>query len=345
MTFSRFAASTMVVFGLFASAAFGCGGSSSGAKDADMSQLAPAPDLGVLVRVQAGTGEAEQFVPNVKTALTTSLSGAGYKLVDNEEGNPDVVAKVIVNATQEKSLFAVQVNGQTRVSYAVKVNASFVSVADSSVVDQAMSDFSSSDGTVEQEAIDAILVRLSKSGKLTRYAKNAKEKAEKAEADKLAKAAKAEEDLWLAAAVDGCSKPKAANACEGVEAYIAKYPAGKYTAEARKAIQDGKAEAARMAEEDTWKAAASDQCKKPTKSYDCQGVEEYLGKYPTGAHAADAKAAMKASETARENLKKKEDANKKKASRDECVKECRRAYETYAYFDILVSRCIKTECE
>ena len=357
MRFTRFVTSLVFTGGLALSAAFGCGGSSSGgAKDADMSQLAPAPDLAVYVRVQAGTSDAGQFVPNVESGLTTALTSSGYNLVTSEDGKPDIIAKVIVNAQQEKSVFAVQVNGQTRVTYGVKINASFISAADSSVVDQAMTDFSSSDGTVEQDAINAILVHLSKTGKLTKYAKASKEKAQKAAEekaakekkdadDKVAKEQKAEEDLWQAANVEGCRKPKAANPCDGVKAYIAKYPAGKYTAEARQAVQDGQAEANRMAEEDMWKAAAVDQCTKPTKSYDCQGVEEYLQKYPTGAHAADAKTAMKSSEKAREDLKKKEDLNKKKASRDECIKECRRSYEMYTYFEILVNRCIKTECD
>ena len=76
-----------------------------------------------------------------------------------------------------------------------------------------------------------------------------------------------------------------------------------------------------------------------------KAIEEYLSKYPTGAHAADAKAAMKSSEKAREDLKKKEDALQKKASREECIKDCRRAYERAVYFDVLVNRCVQTECQ
>jgi hypothetical protein len=345
MRFNRFVTSAMLVCGVLLSAAWGCGGGSTEAKDVDTSKLAPAPDLSVLVNVQAGTSEAGQFIPNVKTALTTSLTSAGYKLVDNEEGKPDVIAKVTVNATEEKSLFQVQVGGKVQVSYAVKLSASFVSAGEASVIDQATSDFSSGDGTVEQSAIDKILVHLSTTGKLATYAKTSKEKAQKADEDKKAAEQKAEDDLWKAANVEGCRKPTAANACEGVEAYIAKYPSGKYTAEGRQAMLDGKAESARMAEEDMWKAAAVDQCKKPTKSYDCKAVEEYLAKYPTGAHAADAKAAMKSSEKAREDLKKKEDALQKKASREDCIKECRRSYERAFYFEVLVNRCIQTECK
>jgi hypothetical protein len=314
---------------------WGCGGGASDAKDQapDPASLAPAPDLSIFVKVEAASSEAQPYVANVTSALTTSLTSAGYKLVASEEGKPDVFANVKVTATEEKSVFQVQVNGQVQTSYKVSLSASFVSAGESSVIDQASSEFSAKDGNVDQKAIDKILVHLGTTGKLNAYAASSK-----------AKVQAAEDDLWKAANVEGCKKPASAKACDGVKDYIAKYPSGKYTAEARQAIQDSEAEMARVKEEDAWKAAVVDQCKKPTKSYDCKAVEEYLKAYPTGAHAAEAKDAMKGSEKTREALKKKEEAEKKKASRDECIKDCRRSYETYAAFEILVARCVQTEC-
>lgn len=316
---------------------WGCGGGASAGKDEaplDMSSLAPAPDATVFVQVTAGSAEAEPFLANVKTQLTSAMSGAGYKLVESAEAKPDILAKVTVNATQEQSFFQVQVNGQVQASYSVKLAASFVSAAEAAVIDQATSDFSGKDGAVEQKAIDKLLVHLSKSGKLTAWAHAARSKVEGAEAD-----------LWKAANVDGCKAGKTATACDGVKAYLEKYPSGKHAADGRQAMQDGEVAMKAAQEEDMWKAAAVDQCKKPTKSYDCKGVEDYLAKYPTGGHAAEAKDAMKASEKAREGLKKVEDAKKKAASREDCIKECRRAYETYAAFEILVNRCVQTECQ
>lgn len=315
---------------------FGCGGASETPQEqpVDMSSLAPAPDATIFVQVTAGSGDAEPFVANVKTQLTSTLSGAGYKLVESADAKPDILAKVTVNATQEQSFFQVQVNGKVQASYKVQIAASFVSAAESAVIDQANSDFSGKDGAVEQRAIDKLLVHIGKSGKLTAWAHAARAKVEGAE-----------EDLWKAANADGCKAGKTATACDGVKAYLDKYPSGKHAAAARQAMQDGEVATKAAQEEDLWKAAAVDQCKKPTKSYDCKGVEDYLAKYPTGGHAAEAKDAMKASEKTREGLKKAEDAKKKAASREDCVKECRRAYETYAAFEILVNRCVQTECQ
>lgn len=342
-TFSRSWVPALLLATSVVATGLGCGGGNANSPEggsAELGSLPPAPETTVLVNVKAGSSEAEAFVPNVTNALTTSMTSTGYKLVTSKEANPDVVANVTVNATAEKSLFAVQVNGQTKVSYAVKVAASFVAASDAAVIDQATTEFSGEDGAVDQNAIDRILVHLGKTKKLHGHAAGLKAKA----ADAQAKVAQAEEDLWKAANVDGCKKPTTKTACDGVNAYVKEYPKGKYTADARAAIQEGETALTAMKEEDAWKAAVVDQCKKPTKSYDCVDVEGYLKAYPTGKYAADAKAAMKSSEKAREGLKKQEDAKKKAANREECIKECRRAYETYAYFEILSNRCIQTDC-
>lgn len=331
--FVRFAASSLLVLSAL-TGTVACGGASGGSDTpVDLTSLPPAPDLGILVRVKAASGEAEAFAGNVQSALTTSMTNAGYKLVANEEAGPDVVANVTISATEEKSFFQMQVNGQVQKSYKVSINASFVAAGDGAVIDQTAVEFSGSDGEVNKNTVDKVLVHLGKTRKLTTYADTTK-----------AKTQQAEDDLWKAANVEGCRKPVDEKACDGVDAYIAKYPTGKYTAEARQALQDGAAEKEKLKEEKVWAAAAVDICKKPTKSYDCKAVEEYIKAFPTGSHVAEGKEAMKSSEATREALAKKEAAAKKLANREECIKDCRRAYEGYAAFEILVGRCTQTEC-
>lgn len=336
--------SAVCVAALLVASGLGCGGGSSEAQAPAMPAVRPgeAPDLGVMVSMEGSSREAEEFIPNVTTALTSALSTAGYRLIE-KGGKADVEAKVKVNATPEQSLFAVQVNGKTQVTYKVTLSASFVSVTDASVVDQATSEFKSGDGTVDVKAIDALLSKLQATGKLVAYTGTLKKKAQEAEA----KVAQAEDDLWKAGDVEGCRNPLTPKACDGVKAYMEKYPAGKHTADGRKAIQEGEVKLARVVEEDAWKIGSVDQCLKPTKSYDCKGVEDYLKKYPAGAHADEGKKALKTSEKPLEALRKKEETSKKKASYDDCVKECRREY-SHVYpgaFAILVDRCVQTECK
>jgi hypothetical protein len=215
----------------------------------------------------------------------------------------------------------------------VTVAASFVGAGDGAVIDAATVEFESDDGNIPEGTLRSLLGQLSKSGKLVAYQKDSK-----------AKVAGAEEDLWNASNEEGCKTATKKDQCDGVRAYIAKYPAGAHTAAGRAALQAADASMAKAAEEEAWKAAALEVCQKPTKSYDCKAVEQYVAKYPGGAHAVEGRAALKGSERALEALKKKEDAVKKKASAAECEKECRRFYERHVYFEILSNRCIQTEC-
>lgn len=322
-----------------------CGGSSNPAEaPVDMSSLAPAPAATIYVQVEATSAEAKDFAENARAQLVASLSAAGYKLIESRDGGADVVARLTVGATEESSMFQTQVNGQVQKSYTVSLQASLLASADAAVIDQAQSSFSGEGGAVDKNAVDRLVFTLNKSGKLEKWATSVMEKIQKAE-----------DDLWTAGNVEGCKSAKTDEACDGIEAYLKKYPTGKYAADARQAISDGKvaletakadAKAADEAEKEeaTWKAAVVDQCKKPTKSYDCKDVEAYLNRYATGKYAADAKAALKESEKAREALKKKEDAVKKRESRADCIKSCKRAYERYYSFELLANRCIQTEC-
>lgn len=310
-----------------------CGGAATptAASGADV-KLAPAPDLGVALHV-SGEGDGQPYAGKVKAELTSAMTSAGYKLI-TEDKKADVKGDVKVTATEKPSMFAVMVNGKKKITYKVTVAASFVGGADGAVVDTATVDFESDDGNIPAGAIKPLLGQLSQSGKLVAYQEGAK-----------AKIASAEEDLWKAANADGCKAATKKDQCDGVNAYVKSYPSGKHTADARSALQASDASIAKAAEEETWKAAALDQCQKPTKSYDCKAVEDYVAKYPGGGHAKEGRDALKATEKAREGLKKKEDAAKKKASVAECEKECRRAYERAVYFEILSNRCIQTECK
>ncbi|MCA9627868.1 MAG: hypothetical protein KC766_09385 [Myxococcales bacterium] len=332
---------TSLIFGTGAA----CGGAGAPAQaPVDMSSLKPAPDSTIFIQVESASREANPFAENVRSQLVASFAAAGYKLVESKQANPDVIARVTVSAVEETSMFQTQVNGQVQKSYTVTLNTSLLASSDAAVIDQTESSFSGEGGKIDKNAVDRLVFNLNKSGKLESWAKNVQQGIEKAE-----------EDLWVAGNAEGCKAGKTKDACDGVEAYLKKYPTGKHAADARQAIDDGKAafeksqEEAKAAdaaekEEAAWKAAVVDQCKKPTKSYDCSDVEAYLRKYPTGKYAAEAKTAMKESEAKREALKKKEDAVKKRANRADCVKSCRRYYEKYYAYEILANRCIQNEC-
>jgi hypothetical protein len=332
---SRLGATLFVSAVLLAVAGPGCGQRGAGPAQApvNMSALSPAPDVKMYVEVKPASSDAEPFADSVRSNMVSTLSSAGYKLVESKDANPDVFARVLISAVEEKSLFQTQVNGKVQKSYSITLDASLLAAADAGVIDQAQSTFSGEDGAVDKTAVDRLVYTLNKSPKLTKWVEDGKARVEKTE-----------EDLWTAANVEGCKTAKSQDACKGVHEYIAKYPTGKHVAEGRQAIEDGKSAAAAGEEEKAWAAAVVDQCKKPTKSYDCKDVDRYLAKYPTGTHAAEAKDAIKSSEKAREALKKKEDAAQKRENRADCIKSCKSEYERYYAYEVLVNRCIQNEC-
>ncbi len=302
----------------------------------------PAPELGIDVSVTAASSEAEPIADKVRSSTTNALTAAGYKLVESS-GKPELHAKMTISASEEPSLFQTQINGKRQVTYKIQVSLALVSASDSTVVDQVTTEFESSDGSIDENALRNLVTQIGSNGKLVAYSNKLEQDAKTAEDKKSSE----EDQLWQAANVDGCKNASKSNACDGVKTYIQKYPSGRHTADARKAIQDGDAHMASVEEENAWKAAVVDQCTKPTKSYDCSDVQKYLATYPTGAHAADAKEAMKTSEKARDALKAKEDAAARKESFNDCSKDCRRSYMDYGsprWVEILVSRCVQLEC-
>ena len=87
-------------------------------------------------------------------------------------------------------------------------------------------------------------------------------------------------------------------------------------------------------EERRWQSASVASCRSPTQSYDCRGVESYLGGYPNGKHAKEASALLAATRQRRQQLANQEaaaysspeavsqraDAQRRKACEDACPK-------------------------
>jgi hypothetical protein len=333
----------MTLFGAaLAALAIACGGGSSNREPAKSPEdFGPAPELAIKLVVEASSEEGKAFVTEVTSSLTSVLSKAGYTLVTDDK-TAQVQAKVLVGAAEKQAVFQTTINGQRQVTYNVKVDASFLALGDSSLIDQAVAEFTADAGKVDQPAIETLVAQLGERGKLKRYAARLDQNKKDA-----AQALKDEEDkMWKAANVDDCRGATSEKACEGVDAYLAKYPSGAYAADGRKAIEDSKASADKRSEEDLWAKADAEKCKSPTKVEDCQGLQQYLDKYPAGSHADEAKGTLKSVAAKLDALNKKAEAEAKAADKKECINECKRRFIHYApgAYDVLVGRCIQADC-
>ena len=235
--------------------------------------------------------------------LQSVLVVAGYTLVTSENTPHDVTARVFVTATQEQSLFQVTVNGQRQVK--LQVHAALTISGGGSVVDQVAHDFESSNGEVSDEDVMPLVTRLNRSPRLSRYARaransrqahaqaeeaataQAQEQAEQANAEQ----ARQQEELdWVQARPLGCRMPSRLTACDAVQTYLVKYPAGKHSDDAQSALTEAKPRLeALQKDENTWNRAGADACSAHADPHACDGVDLYLIKFPAGLHADEAR--------------------------------------------------------
>lgn len=100
-------------------------------------------------------------------------------------------------------------------------------------------------------------------------------------------------ELWAAASIETCKRPKAADACTGVSRYLMQFPEGEHAEEAKALL-----EAARPVlepierDEAAWSLSGYQGCKQDPRKYDCSGVKKYLTRHPDGAHVAEARAIL-----------------------------------------------------
>jgi hypothetical protein len=275
----------------------GCGGSAE----------APPPSVPVSVSQEA-LGLTILFVPKSGNATLEAANGAvqselvraGYKLVVNRRGPYDVAVTPEIAATEEKSLFAVSVNGKRDVKLRVHLTLSLAS-PDSEIVDQVATDFVTPAGQVKGSDVSAVVAAIAASDRVSKYARDRKlarakderGRAEAAEASYNRKEQQArvrEEADWNGARAQGCAMPTSLDACDNVRLYTATYPEGVHVAEAKTAIEQAQPAMAKLQkDENAWKAAGVSACRARATPADCEGVEVYSVKFAAGMHADEAR--------------------------------------------------------
>jgi hypothetical protein len=270
------ALSVVLVLGI-APAAVGCsaigmGGGSNA--PAEPRKWGKAPEVTVAMKVTYVGKEGGQFSDDVVSTLTSAFADAGYKLVaDSNEAQ--VMMHVKIRATEKPSFMQTTVNGQRQITWGVNVDATYTSLADSSMIDKTTAAFESDNGAVDAAAqyqIEELIAQATKNGKLQKHAEALFKQAEEA-----AQAKKdAEEKLWQAANVEDCSKATTKKSCDGVKEYLRKYKDGVHAAEARKALDEHELSKVAANDEEAWAAANHEKCANPDTSKDCKGVEHYL---------------------------------------------------------------------
>lgn len=283
-------------------------------------------------------------------ACRTELTRLGYTTISNRD-DADVVARIESTLAEEASLLTVKVNGQRRVSYRVSTQV-IIEGMEGSTIFLGNGAYSSGDDDGPATMAKTLIGRLHQSGKLAAYAsqlqhnrealalkaeqkKKEQQEAEEAEKQRVENEAKRKEDaLWQASNSAGCAEPLTQTACDGVREYIKAYPAGRYTARARQALQFGEVRIQALLIENDWKAIDRGRCEAPKATSDCTPLQAHLDRFPGSPHADEARAILgkvdkKLQELAKAE-KKKADAEEAQRKREEAAAEARRKREDAA---------------
>lgn len=297
------------VGGLAAVVAFGCGGAQPPAAPASAhtAPAKPSPEASELTLAVVVQGEPSPLAASCADSLRSSLVASGYKVAGAPGAPHDVVLIVRVSATEERSMFAVEVNGRRDVKERVHLTATVI--AGGTMLEEHAADFIVQNGVVGPEQVVAVVSGLSASPKLTAYGRElhaAAEARERAKQEKVAEAKSredeqerksariAEETEWKFVGVMGCRLPTALTGCDAVRLFLAKYPEGAHAEEGRAALAASVPAMEKIQkDENAWKKADVASCRVAKTHEACAGVEIYKTKFADGVHLDEAQSLLR----------------------------------------------------
>jgi len=115
----------------------------------------------------------------------------------------------------------------------------------------------------------------------------------RAEEERQRQARAAEASAWETANTPECAVPSSLKSCDGVQDYLAKYPEGWRSADARDLLQKAQEPLNVLRDDAAWAEVEDLQCAKPKDDGACDSVTTYLDAYPEGRHAARAQDLIK----------------------------------------------------
>lgn len=285
----------------------GCGGApeavAPSSKQAPVPASADTTALTFLLVQGAGTPTAAAS----NEAFRSALVSAGYKIVIDKRAPHDVELVTRIAATEERSMFAVQVNGRSDSNERVHLTASVISQGQ--VLDELAADFQSKNNQVTASDVLPAVNALGSSLKVAQFGKKLREQAdsraraaqEKAAQDKARSEEDAkqkqrleEENEWNRARVTACRQPTSLTGCDVVRTYVAKYPAGTHAEEAQAALKASEPLMEKLQkDENAWKTAGVEGCRTEHTREACTGVELYVTKFGGGAHLDEAQGLLR----------------------------------------------------
>jgi hypothetical protein len=98
----------------------------------------------------------------------------------------------------------------------------------------------------------------------------------------------------LAGTVAACQAPTRSTGCDELRRALEVSPAADYAPELRAILENARPRLEALKDSEAWAQARAEACRAPDDEDDCDGVEDYLARHPSGAHTAEARQALAA---------------------------------------------------
>ena len=285
----------------------GCGGAPEAvAPSSKQAPVVASTDTAALVfLLLPGAGTPTAAASN--EAFRSALVSAGYKIVIDKRTPHDVELVTRVAATEERSMFAVEVNGKSDTNERVHLTAAVISQGQ--VLDELSADFQSKNRVVVPSDVLPAVSALGSSLKIAQFGKQLREQADlrarakqdketqdkaRGEEDAKQKQRLEEENEWNRARVTACRLPTSLSGCDVVRTYVAKYPSGIHAEEAQAALKASEPLMEKLQkDENAWKTAGVEGCRTEHTREACTGVELYVTKFAGGTHLDEAQGLLR----------------------------------------------------
>ena len=312
--------------------------------------------------------------------LTSALARRGHNVTSSESDAHELTADVRVTLRETKGLLQVYIDGKPKKSFVAE--AAMQVRGAGRLLDTANVEYEPSEGPDDEDL--RVLVASITGPAARRYVaalrqqrtktvgeqrQKEEDAADAKEAEQLAarkEQRRLEESSWNQVVLSECTAATQLTACDAVKEYLARYPAGRHVAEAKKALEQGAPLVAKLVDERDWRVARPEACKAPKTSTDCDGVTSYVAAQPAGVHLSEAQsllaqaepklAAVRKGEERREKEEeakvdrdiKKDADDQKRQEREQCKKDCigNMCFSLRpGKFEICVDRCVKANCD
>lgn len=277
---------------LVAMVASACGGAGEVAAP---SKPPPAEMLALQVAVKPG-GSDDTFCP----ALEAGLARSGIAVSSGNGQGADATIACHPFVTPDDGFFRVQVNGQMRMKFTVRVEVR--AAQNDTLVDQFVADYKGYRGAApDEDVVSKVVLGLAYSRRMAAFARAVQRThaggtpAPTPTASETTPRPDSHDDAdWFGIDTVKCKIPARVEACDLVRRYLQRHPEGAHAQEANAVLVAAQPALERLQKDEVaWSKSNRSECSSRRTNDACVGVEAYEIQFPSGMHSGEAHRLLK----------------------------------------------------